>query len=121
MDTAQRQPGSEGQQRQFPMEPVAGGPAGDATGSKVEPALASRRYGKCRHPISGSAKLRTSLDLRFGATGKACELSVAVRFEAPPLPCLQAVPFYSHQPGDPMTTDGDPVIAKLARVMRGLP
>ena len=27
----------------------------------------------------------------------------------------------SHQPSDPMTTDGDPVIAKLARVMRGLP
>src|SRR4029077_20785473 len=38
--------------------------------------------------------------------------AVGRSFEAPPLPCLEGI--LSHQPGDPMTTDGDPVIAKLA-------
>src|SRR4029077_9014335 len=42
--------------------------------------------------------------------------AVGRSFEAPPLPCLQGI--LSHQPGDPMTTDGDPVIAKLARHAR---
>src|SRR5258708_27770155 len=42
--------------------------------------------------------------------------AVGRSFEAPPLPCLEGI--LSHQPGDPMTTDGDPVIAKLARHAR---
>ena len=39
--------------------------------------------------------------------------AVGRSFEAPPLPCLEGI--LSHQPGAPMTTDGDPVMAKLAR------
>ena len=86
------------------MEPVAGGPADDAPGKevnddgKVEPALACPDIGDVndRQParLSGRTKPLKSRLQRNGAE--------------PEMGCL----------GDPMTTDGDPVIAKLARHAR---
>src|SRR5271169_830303 len=103
------------------MEPVAGGPADDAPGKevnddgKIEPALACPDIGDVGAPFLVRPRCVEVLIEEVWRDRKGVQ-AVGRSFEAPPLPCLQGI--LPHQSGDPMTTDGDPVIAKLARHAR---